>query len=24
MDTYSHLMGGMGGDAVDGLDEAFG
>jgi hypothetical protein len=23
MDTYSHLMGGMGGDAVDGLDEAF-
>ena len=24
MDTYSHLMGGMGGEAVDGLDEAFG
>jgi integrase len=24
MDTYSHLMEGMGGDAVDGLDEAFG
>jgi len=24
MDTYPHLMGGMGGDAVDGLDEAFG
>jgi integrase len=24
MDTYSHLMGGMGGDAVDGLDGAFG
>jgi integrase len=24
MDTYSHLMGGMGGDAVDALDEAFG
>ena len=24
MDTYSHLMDGVGGDAVDGLDEAFG
>ena len=24
MDTYSHLMGGMGSDAVDGLDETFG
>jgi integrase len=24
MDTYSHLMGGMGDEAVDGLDEAFG
>jgi integrase len=24
MDTYSHLMEGMGGDAVGGLDEAFG
>src|SRR5215212_5181985 len=24
MDTYSHLMDGIGGDAVDGLDEAFG
>ena len=24
MDTYSHLMGGMGGEAVGGLDEAFG
>ncbi len=24
MDTYSHLMEGMGGEAVDGLDEAFG
>src|SRR5215216_2446388 len=24
MDTYSHLMGGMGGDAVDSLDDAFG
>ena len=24
MDTYSHLMGGMGSGAVDGLDEAFG
>jgi integrase len=24
MDTYSHLMAGMGGDAVDGLEEAFG
>lgn len=24
MDTYSHLMDGMGGDAVGGLDEAFG
>ncbi|MGI8911250.1 MAG: tyrosine-type recombinase/integrase [Rubrobacteraceae bacterium] len=24
MDTYSHLMEGIGGDAVDGLDEAFG
>lgn len=24
MDTYSHLMDGMGGDAVDGLDEMFG
>src|SRR5215208_3858629 len=24
MDTYSHLMDGMGGDAVDGLDDAFG
>ena len=24
MDTYSHLMGGIGGDAVGGLDEAFG
>lgn len=24
MDTYSHLMEGMGDDAVDGLDEAFG
>lgn len=24
MDTYSHLMDGMGGDALDGLDEAFG
>lgn len=24
MDPYSHLMDGIGGDAVDGLDEAFG
>jgi integrase len=24
METYSHLMEGMGGDTVDGLDEAFG
>jgi integrase len=24
MDTYSHLMDGIGGDAVDGLDEPFG
>ncbi len=24
MDTYSHLMDGIGGDAVGGLDEAFG
>lgn len=24
VDTYSHLMEGMSGDAVDGLDEAFG
>jgi integrase len=24
MDTYSHLMDGIGGDAVDGLDQAFG
>jgi len=24
MDTYSHVMEGMGGDAVGGLDEAFG
>jgi integrase len=24
MDTYSHLMEGMGGDAVDGLEDAFG
>ena len=24
MDTYSHLMEGMGNDAVGGLDEAFG
>jgi integrase len=24
MDTYSHIMGSMGGDAVVGLDEAFG
>jgi integrase len=24
MDTYSHLIGGMGGDAVEGLDDAFG
>ena len=24
MDTYSHLTDGIGGDAVDGLDEAFG
>jgi integrase len=24
MDVYSHLMSGMGGDAVDGLDDAFG
>jgi integrase len=24
MDTYSHLMDGIGGDAVNGLDEAFG
>jgi hypothetical protein len=24
MDTYSHLMEGMDGDAVSGLDEAFG
>jgi integrase len=24
MGTYSHVMEGMGGDAVDGLDEAFG
>jgi integrase len=24
MDTYSHLIEGMGGDAVGGLDEAFG
>jgi integrase len=24
MDTYSHLMEGMGGEAVDSLDEAFG
>ena len=24
MDTYSHLMDGMGDDAVNGLDEAFG
>ena len=24
MDTYSHLMAGMGGDAVDGLDDTFG
>jgi integrase len=24
MDTYSHLMDDIGGDAVDGLDEAFG
>ena len=24
MDTYSHLMSGMGGDAVDGLDDTFG
>jgi integrase len=24
MDTYSHVIDGMGGDAVDGLDEAFG
>jgi integrase len=24
MDTYSHLMDGMGSDAVDGLDEVFG
>jgi len=24
MDTYSHLMDGIGGDAVDGLDEEFG
>jgi integrase len=23
MDTYSHLMEGMGGDAISGLDEAF-
>ena len=23
MDTYSHLMDGIGGDAVNGLDEAF-
>ena len=24
MDTYSHLMDGIGGDAMDGLDQAFG
>jgi len=24
MDTYSHLLEDIGGDAVDGLDEAFG
>jgi hypothetical protein len=24
MDTYSHLMGGMDGDAVESLDEVFG
>jgi integrase len=24
MDTYSHLIGDIGGDAIDGLDEAFG
>jgi len=24
MDTYSHLMGGIGSDAVGGLDEVFG
>jgi len=24
LDTYSHLMDGIGGDAVDGLDEEFG